>query len=266
MIHNNSFSAPDYKCAAVVCTAVETESASLLQTFDGSWTRLRMQGDAQRYYQTTFRDRFGKLQQVITCQQDVMGMASTSALATKAIFLFRPRYIIMSGIAAGIGAESEQLYGDVLIPDIVWDYSTGKYVGPNESEIRFGDVGFLPRPQSLYLDPDLKRIIERLSKPGACKFHVHMGPLACGTSVVANRTAVDARIRALYPATIGLDMESYSVFLAASKANNPKPKALVVKSICDYANNEKSDQYQRFASFTSSRFVEHLLIHELEFS
>lgn len=253
-----------YGCAAVICTAVETESASLLQIIDG-WDRLRISGDTQRYYESTFVDKHKVAQRVVTCQQDIMGMAAAAALAMKAIYTFRPRYIIMSGIAAGIGESGKQLYGDVLVPDVVWDYSTGKYVGPNESEIRFGDVGFLPRPQSQYLDPEIKAIIDRLCVPGACEFHLHTGPLACGTSVVANRAAVDARVRALFPSTVGLDMESYSVFLAASKASAPKPKAIVVKSICDYANDEKSDQYQKFAAFTSSRFVEYLLTTELEY-
>ncbi|MBR3159577.1 MAG: hypothetical protein IKF14_10810 [Atopobiaceae bacterium] len=139
---------------------------------------------------------------------------------------------------------------------MVWDYSTGKVVGPDEPEIRFGDVGFLPRPQAMHLDPKLKEVIDHLCEPGACEFRLQSGPLACGTSVMANEFVVNITVRSLNPTTVGLDMESYSVFLAASKALEPRPKALVVKSICDYANAEKDDQYQMFAAFTASRFVE----------
>lgn len=259
------FDGEGYGCAAVICTAVETETQSLGQTFDGSWRLIRMSNDPQRYYGTNFSDKHGQMQRVITCQQDMMGMAAASALATKAIHTFRPRYLIMCGIAAGIGEVGKQIYGDVLVPDVVWDYSTGKVVGPNESEIRFGDVGFLPRPHSIALDPYLRDLVHRLCKPGACEFHLETGPLACGTSVMANESVVDKRVRALFPTTVGLDMESYSIFLAAAKASRPQPKALVVKSICDYANSEKSDQYQSFAAFTSSRFVEYLLTEELDF-
>ena len=148
---------------------------------------------------------------------------------------------------------------------MVWDYSTGKVVGPDESEIRFGDVGFLPRPQAMHLDPKLKEVIDHLCEPGACEFHLQSGPLACGTSVMANEFVVNLTVRSLNPTTVGLDMESYSVFLAASKALEPRLKALVVKSICDYANAEKDDQYQMFAAFTTSRFVEYLLTQELDF-
>lgn len=50
---------------------------------------------------------------------------------------------------------------------------------------------------------------------------------------MANEFVVNLTVRSLNPTTVGLDMESYSVFLAASKALEPRPKALVVKSICD---------------------------------
>lgn len=265
MLARDEFGKDGYGCAAVICTAVETETRSLRQTFDGDWNFFRVPGDRQKYYKATFADKHNRSQRVITCQQDMMGMAAASALATKVILTFRPRYLIMCGIAAGIGEVGKQIYGDVLVPDVVWDYSTGKVVGPNESEIRFGDVGFLPRPHSISLDPELRSLVHRLCEPGACEFHLETGPLACGTSVMANESVVDKRVRALFPTTVGLDMESYSVFLAANKASEPRPKALVVKSICDYANSEKNDQYQAFAAFTSSRFVEYLLTEELDF-
>ena len=255
----------EYGCAAVICTAVLTESESLRQAFGGGWSRIRVPGDKQRYYEATFTDKNGHGQLVVTCQQDIMGMTAASALATKAAMLFRPRYLIMCGIAAGIQKNAGQMYGDVLVPDVVWDYSTGKFVGPDESELRYGDVGFLPRPQAVYLDPKLKSIVDRLCDSAECEFHVQTGPLACGTSVMANEVAVDVSVRLLFPSTVGLDMESYAIFHAASIALEPKPKALVVKSICDYANEDKDDRYQAFAAFTASRFVEHLLTKELEF-
>ena len=253
-----------YGCAAVICTAVVTESESLKETFGGGWSRIHVPGDRQQYFEATFVDKHGRGQLAVTCQQDVMGMAAAAALATKAAILFRPRYLIMCGIAAGIKEHEGQMFGDVLVPDIVWDYTTGKFVGPDESELSFGDVGFLPRPQSLYLDPELKKLIDGLIDSGTCEFHVQSGPLACGTNVMANDVAVDFTVRALRPSTVGLDMESYAIFFAASEAIEPRPKPLVVKSICDYASTDKNDQYQTFAAFTASRFVEHLLTKELE--
>ena len=254
-----------YGCAAVICTTTKTETKSLMQTFDGTWKALDRPHDQQRYYETTFVDKHGNKQWVVTCQQSIMGMAAAAALTTKATLVFRPRYLIMCGIAAGISRSGQQVYGDVLVPSVVWDYMTGKVVSADESDITFGGIGFLPRPQSRRIDPELKALIERLSKPGACEFHVQTGLLACGTYVMANKEAVDASVHALKPQTMGLDMESYGVFLGAESASDPRPKALVVKSVCDFANEQKSDEYQALAAYTSSRFAEYLLTKELEY-
>ncbi len=35
----------------------------------------------------------------------------------------------------------------------------------------------------------------------------------------------------------------------------PQPKALIIKSVCDFADNEKSDKYQKFAAYTSCEFA-----------
>ena len=242
---------------AVILTAVEVETAAVKMIFNG-FKRKRIVGDDQEYLET-FLERDGQKERIILAQQRVMGMTAASSLATKAIFTFRPRYLIMSGIAAGTGQESQQMYGDVLVPDLIWDYSTGKYVGPDEAEIRFGDVGFLPRPISIRTDPEILQIVNQTKDASDNEFHVHIGPLACGSSVVANSNLVDKQIRALFPRTIGLDMESYSIYFTANNVSEPKPKALVVKSICDFANSEKGDKFQKFAAYTSAGYVQYLL-------
>jgi nucleoside phosphorylase len=42
---------------------------------------------------------------------------------------------------------------------------------------------------------------------------------------------------------------------AIKEAPVPRPKGLIIKSVCDYADEEKSDQYQKFAAFTSAQFA-----------
>ena len=148
-----------------------------------------------------------------------------------------PEYLIMCGIAAGLGPESEQMYGDVMIPDTVWNCSSGKFTVPKDPAISFGEVGFLPRPVSLSLDSSLLEIVKSLK--GHCEFELNIGPMACGASVVANREFIEKRILSFMPGTIGLDMESYGVFYAAENAPDPKPKAIVIKGICDYADAKK---------------------------
>ena len=72
-------------------------------------------------------------------------------------------------------------------------------------------------------------------------------------------SAINKQIHTVFRETIGLDMEAYGVVYAAQKSTAPRPKALVIKSVCDYANNEKSDQYQKFAAYTSCEFAKLLI-------
>lgn len=248
----------DYLSTAVILTAVEVETASVRAAF-GGWKRAAVHGDHQSYYETFIENSRGERVRIVTAQQDVMGMTACTNLASKAINTFRPRYLIMCGIAAGTDETTTHMYGDVIVPDVVWDYTTGKYVGPDESEIRFGDIGFLPRPVSLRTDPDIIDLIKSTQNAPDNEFHVHIGPMACGSSVVANEEVVNVRIKALYPHTIGLDMESYSVSYAAVNASEPRPTAVIVKSICDYANAYKDDRFQRFAAYNSAGYVKYLL-------
>lgn len=251
----------NYGCTAFFITAVVVETESVKRLYE-NWSRVRISGDRQEYYEAFF-EKDGKKHRVVTAQQAVMGMTAATVLTMKAIEEFHPKYVIMSGIAAGTGDEAKQIYGDVIVPDVIWDYSTGKFVGPDETEIRFGDIGFLPRPRSVETDPKIIEIVRNTTGREDNEFHVHIGPLACGSSVVANRSVVEKQILSLFPRTVGLDMESYSVAFTAKNSKSPQPTAIIIKSICDFADNEKSDQYQKFAAYTSSRYAKYLLENHL---
>ncbi|QNM05333.1 5'-methylthioadenosine/S-adenosylhomocysteine nucleosidase family protein [Qiania dongpingensis] len=240
-----------YGCAVALQTAVSIETAGVMRLY-GEWRTLHYPGDSQIYYETEF-ERDGKHFRLVTAQQEEMGMPAAVSLSHKLIERFRPRYLIMPGIAAGIGAE--QIFGDVIAADTVWNYSYGKFVSADEAGIQFGTVGFLPRPTSLYLDKEVERYVRRAAKAPDNEFHVHIGPMACGTAVVSNSEVVEKQVRAQFPLTAGLDMESYGVFYAARHASGLKPEPVVVKSICDFADEGKNHIYQKFASFTSSEFA-----------
>ncbi|MBQ7202417.1 MAG: hypothetical protein IJS03_00205 [Eubacterium sp.] len=244
----------DYIYDVAIITAVEIEEESVKRLYD-SWKEIKYPDDNQLYYEAAFvKDSVTR--RVITARQKEMGMTAASHLASKIINKFRPRYLIMTGISAGIGAE--QIYGDVIVPDVIWNYAAGKFVSASSADITFGDIGFLPRPIAIEIDSEILKIIKRLKDSPDNEFHLHIGPMACGNSVVANRDVVNKQIHSLFPQTVGLDMESYSVFYAAKNSTEPKPKAIVIKSICDYADAQKSDKYQKFAAYTSSQFAKYL--------
>lgn len=58
-------------------------------------------------------------------------------------------------------------------------------------------------------------------------------------------------------------MESYGIFYSAHNATNPKPTPIVIKSICDFGDKHKADNYQIYAAYTSACFMYEFALNEL---
>lgn len=247
----------EYKTDVALMTATNTEYKSLM--FFHDWEHFQLDGDEQLYDRTTF-ERDGNTFSIVHAKQAEMGMTAAASTAMKLIYEFRPRYIIMVGIAAGVAQEgvAEQMYGDVVVPDVVWNYAAGKFVSPDNADIAYGEVGFLPRSTFASIPEDLVKIVEGAAKSPENQCHVHIGPMACGSSVVANPKILEMQIHSQLNTTAGLDMESYAVVYAALHATTPRPSPLIVKSVCDFANSQKSDDFQRFAAYTACDFAKFL--------
>ena len=166
----------------------------------------------------------------------------------------------MVGIAAGVAKSEleEQMYGDVIVPDIVWNYSAGKFVSPDKAKIVYGNLGFLPRSTSEAIPEEILPYLRQAAGSEENPCHVFIGPMACGSTVVASRELLEKQVYSQYQHTAGLDMESYAVVYAANHASEPKPAPIIVKSVCDFADSTKSDDYQRFAAYSSCEFAKYL--------
>ncbi len=245
----------EYKSFAVIIYVRDSEEEAIMRMYD--WKELRFDTDEQLYY--TAKDGKGRV--VYAAKQDEMGMTASATLTIKCIEHFRPKYMILGGIAAGAlnNGSEEQQYGDIILADKVWNYSNGKYVSKNESEIVFGDVGFLPRPSIVCMDKELLPYFEKAVKSEYNENHVFVGALASGSSVVANKSILENHIKTMNIDTKGLEMEGYGLAYAVSHATLPKPKAIIAKSICDFADSRKSDVFQKFAAYTSCEFIKMMI-------
>ena len=243
-----------FGCDVALLSVTDTEYGAVLHFHD--WEAFRVPGDDQRYERASFF-RDGREHTLIHTRTGEMGMTAASTAAAKIIYTFRPRYLIMVGIAAGIALTevAEQIYGDVIVPDVVWNYAVGKFVSPDAAFITYGDVGFLPRSTSVAVPEEMLAFVREAAASPENQCRVLVGPMACGSTVVANRNILDKQVYSQFKDTMGLDMESYAVVYAALHASEPRPLPLIVKSVCDYANSEKSDQYQKFAAYTSCEFA-----------
>jgi nucleoside phosphorylase/CheY-like chemotaxis protein len=243
-----------------IVTALKTIELEAVLNLDANWSELPLAGDDTIYHIGTFRRDSVSLS-VVAAAAFEMGMAATACLSMKLIQHFRPRYIFMAGITAGIGAE----FGDIVVADQAWDYGSGKLLTLPDNTSQFA-----PAPSYLPLDPSLKERIELFRTrrksilhgiqtrwPGNETKHslsLKMGPVASGAAVIENRAALDG-ITAHNRKVVGVEMETYGLFLACHVAPVPRPVAVSAKSVCDFGVPPKTDEYQKYAAFTSANFI-----------
>ena len=254
----------DYFAGYIVVTDVEFEAVKKLYDWKiafGTNCLENLPDTDQVFYEASF-ERNQKVYKVCMARQSRMGMVCASSLAMNMIFRFRPQYIIMGGIAAGIGAG--QNYGDVMLADMFWDYSVGKYVAKGTGKISYGDIDFIPRPSCIYVPDTLVNIFRKALADDDNEFSVQIGPIACGTAVVANENIKNHQVINQYTATLGLEMESYGIAYASLCSIKDGPLPVVAKSICDFADACKNDSYQKFAAYTSLNFLKFLCEKHLE--
>lgn len=252
-----------YKAFAAIICVTDVELWAVQRMFD--WKPYSIDGDEQIYYEAFYTREDGQIR-IVAAKQDEMGMTAAAALSMKMIYEFRPKYLIMAGIAAGMGEATidGQMYGDVVLASSVWNCSNGKYVSPNQADIVFGDVGFISRPSQIEMDEGMIKKYKEILETVETGCYVHVGPLASGACVVANKSVLNKQVRDIIQDTKALEMEGYGVAYAAKCAGEPRPMPIIAKSICDFADNQKDDKYQKFAAYTSCEIVRYMIKHVLE--
>jgi nucleoside phosphorylase/CheY-like chemotaxis protein len=250
----------DYDFAVI--TAVEKEYRSLLN-LDLKWQPISVSKDPTRYMEATIhgKDRDYK---VILARQLQMGMPAASVLSMKLIMNFKPKYICILGIAAG--KRDRVNLGDILIAAESWDYGSGK-IKEDSSKSNFL---FESEPHQISIDSGLKELFSHdyseilykirhdwnktSSKEIVNDIRVHIGPLASGAAVIQHEDIVHSFIDPQNRKLIGIDMETYAVYYAAMNCHQPKPLFFSIKSVCDFADKEKNDDYQSYAAYVSAQF------------
>lgn len=239
-----------------IMTALEhTELAAILAIND-KWEKKRIEGVT--FYQTTLRTETGKLINLVAAASERMGMAAASIQATKIGMLLNPKLMIMCGICAGV--KGKVSLGDIVVADHSWDWGSGKIIEED------GKEKFQPDPHQIPLARSLRNIIKSYavsyphsegiylnwtSTRGDRRPDVYLAPMACGAQVIANSSIIDT-ILDENRKMIALEMESYGFLLACESLNI---MALVAKSVCDFADRQKSDDVHDYAAYTSASFA-----------
>lgn len=244
---------------ALICALPQVELAAI-RNAPVDWSDLKIPSDETRYMTASIPTVSGPRSIIAACAPR-MGMPAASVLAAKVIMQFRPRILAMAGICAGRSAKTS--IGDVIVADPVWDYGSGKIEG--------GDNGpsFLPSAHQLPLDPDFGPAAAELAgdvawlaktkhaypggKPNA-ELAIRVGPMASGAAVVADKATFD-EIAGRQRDVLAIEMEAYGVFAAGAGCGKPRPRCLVAKSVSDFADKDKGDDYQAYAAYTSVNVI-----------
>lgn len=246
-------------CDVLVISALMEPEFSAIEELPFSWTALEPLDDLQmiRFGSLTAHGRTFRIGAVF-CSR--MGPVAASTLTVKSILMLRPSMVIMAGICAGIPGKAN--IGDVVAADVAWDWQSGKYVD------EMGAEAFEIAPHQLVLDDASKNKLLLLKRdaafwnslaPLAIKAKVDIprlvvGPMASGSSVLADARVADRIKKNQHKNVAGLDMETYGVFAAAA-ACDPKIRVLSLKSVCDNGDMKKNDRHQAYAAQVSAETV-----------
>jgi nucleoside phosphorylase len=253
---------PSHHAALCITTALYEPELEAVLKLPWSWKELRVDSDVANYFEGEILASGGS-HRVIASAANRMGMPAAGVLASKMLMHFRPKFFAMVGISAGIHGRCN--LGDIVAADPTWDWGSGKYIQKDGNSI------FEAAPHQLGLHSAIRTKLERLSRdskffgslrqewPGSkpdTALKLRIGPSASGATVLADATRIPL-IESQNRKLLAVEMETYAVYAAAWEGLLPQSMAFSLKSVCDFANHQKCDDYQHFAAYTSAETLRH---------
>ena len=247
----------------VICALEHPEFAAVIAACGGTsaWRQIGSARFPHVYRACEVVTDSGRTLKVVGTTPTSMGLTAASIVTTQLIMQFRPRIVVMVGIAAGTRDGAKQ-FGDVLVADPSVDYNSGKVVGSS------GVREFLPDPYPLGLNPRVRSVLQKYRGdhvlfgdiragwtgrlPGTAN-RLFLGPLGAADQVIDDATRV-LEIQRNWRKLIGVEMETYGVYRACHESPDPKPRFVSFKAVCDFAA-EKSDSWQEYAAYVAAQFA-----------
>jgi nucleoside phosphorylase len=255
-----------YHCDVGVVVALDEELAAILG-LPCQWQKLQIPHDHSEYYLGTAKVQ-GRELAVVAAVAAQMGMTNMAIAATKLISAYHPRFVLSTGLCAGVRGKTD--IGDILVADPCFDWGCGKWVRENHA------LKFLPAAYQWRVDSRLIAAVrETASEPGlldaihasfsgkkpASRPRVVIDAMASGASVVQVEEMMND-VKEQHRNLVGIEMENYALFAAGELASEPRPRCMAVKSVCDFGDERKNDNQRAYAIHTSTAFFWKVLEHE----
>lgn len=242
----------------LVC-ALEEEVRALIEVLGSSYACAIAERSSVRYQYpyrfATIKNEKGEPLSLHIIWPEQFGPAPMIQCLNDMLAEYRPRIAVMTGICAG-DARHVQL-GDLVVAQRTFAYDTGKYtLGEQDRTVHKHDV------TTYQLDPNVwkflklfdtwKPLVAALPRPSPTNSSVrrHIEPMASSSAVHADNPFPDVQVP--LRGAIALDMESEAFSRTMSRHLLPW---LVVKGVCDYADQNKNDRYHDYAARASAVYA-----------
>jgi len=192
-----------------------------------------------------------------------MGTVAAALNTQKCILEVSPRLVILVGITAGIRGEVN--LGDLVIPDRIVEYESTKVAvdGEKNHGLIRETHGEVRQKISMWADRNLwlntikgeiqdSAPIDMFS--GLSDIHICTGAMASGNKVITDPSFIQ-KIQSLFGRKIiSIEMEAIGV-AEACDTNSERIPFIVIKSVSDFADSTKNDDWHYFCSQISAKFA-----------
>ncbi len=230
----------------ITATKVELRAVTrLLKPYPGQKTILLAYYGPETYY----IGKFGAHKTVVTkCRMGAIGEGAAILATERAQRLWRPKAVIMVGVAFGKDPKKQKM-ADVLVASQIISYEQQR-VG--EEIIHRGAI----KPSNTTLLNRFENVHNwRFTCPDGAQCNLLVGPILSGEKLV---DALDfkATLFKQFPQAIGGEMEGAGLCAASGRVG---AAWILVKSICDWGDGKKHKKHQPLAAAAAASLAHHVL-------
>ena len=239
-----------------IVTAIKVERQAVCAAL-GLTDDHRVNMNARVYWRGRLPLKNGEFYEIVVAQLPDMANIDAAVLTTHLINDWHPGAALMVGIAGS--ADRAVHLGDVVPGSEIFYYERGKETAS----------GLKPEPKMISADKTLwSRVIALPDRDGDLPIarpdgstkepKVCLGAIASGERVIADATMRDM-IKAGHRKIIAIEMEGYG-FSQAVLGSGQSVKHLVIRGICDEANENKGDEWHTYAAAAAASYMRHFLL------
>src|SRR6266851_5484005 len=206
------------------------------------------------YLFTTIQNDHNESLKVLLTWLPRYGPLETALLMQSFLSEFKPGFVAMTGICAG--DKRKVKLGDLVIAERAFMADSGKFVMDKDGQkvVEFDtytasaarDVLQFARMFDLQKD-----LIDTVKPQQLVNPQYHIAPMASSNAVRADNPFDEVRLPVR--GTVAIDMEGAAFYQAVE--NFPGIRSLLVKGVSDYADGDKNDTYQQYASELSALYM-----------